>query len=149
MRLIRRFEEILREQHEAGAIRGPLHLALGQEAVAVGACDGLRQSDQVVSNHRGHHHCLAKGAGPDRLFAEILGRRDGYTRGRGGSMHVAVPELGLLGTNGIVGAGLPIAAGAAFGLAVQERDDVVLCFFGEGASSEGTFGETLNLASLW
>jgi TPP-dependent pyruvate/acetoin dehydrogenase alpha subunit len=149
MRLIRRFEELLRDQHAAELVPGPLHLALGQEAVAVGACSALRPSDGIVSTHRGHHHCLAKGASPARLLAEIMGRKDGYTRGRGGSMHVAVPELGLLGTNGIVGAGLPIAVGAAFGAVVQERDDVVVCFFGEGASSEGTFGESLNLASLW
>ncbi len=149
MYMIRRFEEVLRDQHAAGLVPGPLHLALGQEAVAVGACGGLRVTDAIVSTHRGHHHCLAKGASPRRLLAEILGRKDGYTRGRGGSMHVAVPELGLLGTNGIVGAGLPIAVGAAYGFVAQERDDVVVCFFGEGASSEGTFGESLNLGSLW
>jgi TPP-dependent pyruvate/acetoin dehydrogenase alpha subunit len=149
MLLIRRFEEVLREQHALKLVPGPLHLALGQEAVAVGACTDLRQSDAILSTHRGHHHCLAKGARPDRLMAEILGRSDGYSRGRGGSMHVAVPEIGLLGTNGIVGAGLPIATGAAYGFLVQGRDDVVVCFFGEGASSEGVFGEALNLASLW
>jgi TPP-dependent pyruvate/acetoin dehydrogenase alpha subunit len=149
MYLIRRFEELLRDQHAAGLVPGPLHLALGQEAVAVGACAGLRITDAIVSTHRGHHHCLAKGASPRRLLAEILGRKDGYTRGRGGSMHVAVPEIGLLGTNGIVGSGLPIAVGAGYGFIAQERDDVVVCFFGEGASSVGTFGESLNVASLW
>jgi TPP-dependent pyruvate/acetoin dehydrogenase alpha subunit len=149
MLLVRRFEEVALEQHAGGNVPGPLHLALGQEAVAVGACAPLRRSDRIASTHRGHHHCLAKGARPDRLFAEILGRADGYSRGRGGSLHIAIPELGILGTNGVVGGGLPIAAGAAFGLTVQGGDDVVVCFFGEGASSTGAFNEVLNLAALW
>ncbi len=149
MLLIRRFEQVVLEQHGEGNVPGPLHLALGQEAVAVGSCAGLRRTDRIASTHRGHHHCLAKGARPDRLLAEILGRADGYSRGRGGSLHVAIPELGILGTNGVVGGGLPIAAGAAFGLTVEGGDDVVVCFFGEGASSTGAFNEVLNLASLW
>src|SRR6478609_12052045 len=108
MRLIRRFEETAHEQFWAQEVPGPLHLSIGQEAVAVGACWHLRRTDAVLSTHRGHHHCLAKGADPDRLLAELLGRQAGYSRGRGGSMHVAVPEIGLLGTNGVVGGGLPI-----------------------------------------
>ena len=103
MRLSRRFEETVHEQFEEGQVPGPLHLSIGQEAVAVGACFDLRQTDAILSTHRGHHHCLAKGADPDRLMAELLGRTTGYSHGRGGSMHVAVPELGILGTNGIVG----------------------------------------------
>ena len=113
MRLSRRFEETMEAQFDEGQVPGPLHLSIGQEAVAVGGCCHLRTTDAVLSTHRGHHHCLAKGASPDRLMAELLGRTAGYSRGRGGSMHVAIPSIGLLGTNGIVGAGLPIAAGAA------------------------------------
>jgi acetoin:2,6-dichlorophenolindophenol oxidoreductase subunit alpha len=149
MRLSRRFEETVLEQHDEGAVPGPLHLSIGQEAVAVGACFDLRRTDAILSTHRGHHHCLAKGAAPDILMAELLGRTPGYSRGRGGSMHVAVPELGILGTNGIVGGGIPIATGAAYGMQAQGRDDVTICFFGEGACGAGVFGEALNLAALW
>ncbi len=109
----------------------------------------LRETDVIVSTHRGHHHCLAKGARPDRMMAELLGRADGYSRGRGGSMHVAIPEIGLLGTNGIVGGGIPIGTGAALGLQIDGRDDVAICFFGEGAAANGVFSEALNTASLW
>lgn len=149
MRLSRRFEETMHDRHGDGEVPGPLHLSIGQEAVAVGACWGLRDTDAVLSTHRGHHHCLAKGARPDRLMAELLGRTTGYSRGRGGSMHVAMPEIGLLGTNGIVGGGIPIATGAAYGMQAQGRDDVTICFFGEGAVATGPFGEALNLAALW
>lgn len=149
MRLSRRFEETVHEQFHEGSVPGPLHLSIGQEAVAVGGCEGLRTTDAILSTHRGHHHCLAKGARPDRLMAELLGRADGYSRGRGGSMHVAIPAIGLLGTNGIVGAGLPIACGAAYGMQAQERDDVTVCFFGEGATGTGAFGEAINIAALW
>src|SRR6201999_3046254 len=149
MRLSRRFEETVHEQFEEGQVPGPLHLSIGQEAVAVGACFDLRQTDAILSTHRGHHHCLAKGAAPDRLMAELLGRRTGYSHGRGGSMHVAVPELGILGTNGIVGGGIPIAAGAAYGMQAQGRDDVTVCFFGEGATGTGVLGEALTLAARW
>ena len=149
MRLSRRFEETMHDQFGDGQVPGPLHLSIGQEAVAVGACSVLRKTDAVLSTHRGHHHCLAKGASPDRMMAELLGRADGYSRGRGGSMHVAIPEIGLLGTNGIVGAGIPIATGAAYGMQAQGRDDVTVCFFGEGATGTGVFGEALNIAALW
>ena len=149
MRLSRRFEETVHEQFEAGLVPGPLHLSIGQEAVAVGACGDLRVTDAVVSTHRGHHHCLAKGASADRLMAELLGRRSGYSHGRGGSMHISVPEIGLIGTNGIVGGGLPIATGAAYGMQAMGRDDVTVCFFGEGAAGNGVFAEALNVAALW
>jgi TPP-dependent pyruvate/acetoin dehydrogenase alpha subunit len=149
MRLSRRFEQIVEDQFAAGNVPGPLHLSIGQEAVAVGVCDGLRPTDVITSTHRGHHHCIAKGASVQRMMAELLGRRDGYSHGRGGSMHIAVPEVGLLGTNGVVGGGIPIATGAAFGLQVQGRDDVAVCFFGEGAAATGGFSEALNIASLW
>jgi TPP-dependent pyruvate/acetoin dehydrogenase alpha subunit len=149
MRLSRRFEETVHEQFNDGNVPGPLHLSIGQEAVAVGSCSPLREGDVIVSTHRGHHHCLAKGARADRMMAELLGRADGYSRGRGGSMHVAIPEIGLLGTNGIVGGGIPIGTGAALGIQIAERDDVAVCFFGEGAAANGVFGEALNTASLW
>jgi TPP-dependent pyruvate/acetoin dehydrogenase alpha subunit len=149
MRLSRRFEETVHDQFHEGQVPGPLHLSIGQEAVAIGASEGLRVTDAVLSTHRGHHHCLAKGAKPDRLMAELLGRRDGYSHGRGGSMHIAIPSIGLLGTNGIVGAGLPIATGAAYGIQAQGRDDVCVCFFGEGATGTGAFGEAINIAALW
>jgi acetoin:2,6-dichlorophenolindophenol oxidoreductase subunit alpha len=149
MRLSRRFEETVHEQFHEGNVPGPLHLSIGQEAVAVGGIWPLRETDVIVSTHRGHHHCLAKGARPDRMMAELLGRADGYSRGRGGSMHVAIPEIGLLGTNGIVGGGIPIGTGAALGLQIDGRDDVAICFFGEGAAANGVFSEALNTASLW
>jgi hypothetical protein len=149
MRRIRRFEETVLEQHGLGNVPGPLHLSIGQEAVAVGTCSQLRETDVILSTHRGHHHILAKGARSDRLMAELLGRSDGYSRGRGGSMHVAIPSLGIIGTNGIVGGGLPIGAGLAYGMQVLKRDDVAVCFFGEGAAATGNFGEAINIASLW
>ena len=149
MRLSRRFEETVHEQFHEGNVPGPLHLSIGQEAVAVGGCWPLRDTDVIVSTHRGHHHCLAKGAKADRMMAELLGRADGYSLGRGGSMHVAIPEIGLLGTNGIVGGGIPIGTGAALGLQIEGRDDVAVAFFGEGAAANGGFGEALNTASLW
>ena len=149
MRLSRRFEETVHEQFHEGNVPGPLHLSIGQEAVAVGGCWPLVEGDVIVSTHRGHHHCLAQGARPDRMMAELLGRVDGYSRGRGGSMHIAIPELGLLGTNGIVGGGIPIGTGAALGLQIDERPNVCVCFFGEGAAANGVLGEALNTASLW
>lgn len=149
MVLIRRFEEAAAAENDAGRIPGPLHLSLGQEAVAVGVCGALRETDTVTSTHRGHHHCLAKGVDPQRLMAELLGRQAGWARGLGGSMHIVVPEVGLLGTNGIVGGGIPIAVGAAYSAQVRGTDDVTVCFFGEGAAATGAFGEALNFAGLW
>ena len=149
MRLSRRFEETMHDQFGDGAVPGPLHLSIGQEAVAVGGCAHLRRTDAVLSTHRGHHHCIAKGASIERLMAELLGREAGYSRGRGGSMHIAVPEVGIVGTNGIVGAGLPIATGAAYGMQAKGVDDVTVCFFGEGAVGTGAFGEAINIAALW
>jgi len=149
MRLSRRFEETMDGQFGEGQVPGPLHLSIGQEAVAVGGCTHLRRTDSVLSTHRGHHHAIAKGGRPDRLMAELLGREAGYCRGRGGSMHISIPEIGFVGTNGIVGAGLPIATGAAYASQVRERDDVTVCFFGEGATGTGAFGEAINIAALW
>lgn len=146
---IRRFEEAALEHYRAGRVPGPLHLSLGQEAVAVGVCAALDEDDVVISTHRGHHHCLAKGAPPERMMAEILGRVDGWARGRGGSMHLIAPEFGVLGTNGIVGGGIPIAVGAAYAFMAAAQLRVSVCFFGEGAAATGAFGEALNLAALW
>lgn len=149
MLLCRRFEQVIEEQFSAGNVPGPLHLSIGQEAVAVGACSQLRITDVITSTHRGHHHCIAKGADVSRMMAELLGRSDGYSHGRGGSMHLVDTSVGILGTNGIVGGGIPIATGAAMGMQLRGGDDVALCFFGEGATSTGGFGEALNVASLW
>ncbi len=149
MLTIRRFEENAVALFEHGHIRGNVHPCIGQEAVSVGVCANLRRDDYMTSTHRGHGNCLAKGADPRIMMAELLGRRTGYCKGKGGSMHIADFEGGNLGANGIVGGGFPIAAGA--GISIQNRgtDQVVACFFGDGASNQGTFHESLNLAALW
>jgi acetoin:2,6-dichlorophenolindophenol oxidoreductase subunit alpha len=149
MYLIRRFEEGAEDAYMRGLIHGTMHLSIGQEASAVGACMDLRNSDYITSTHRGHGHCIAKGADPKLMFAEFFGKEEGYCRGRGGSMHIADVESGNLGANGIVGGGLPIAVGAALAIKKQKRDDVTLCFFGDGASNEGAFHEALNMAAIW
>ncbi len=149
MYLIRRFEEGAEDAYMRGLIHGTMHLSIGQEASAVGACMDLRKSDYITSTHRGHGHCIAKGADPKLMFAEFFGKEEGYCRGRGGSMHIADVESGNLGANGIVGGGLPIAVGAALAIRKQKRDDVALCFFGDGASNEGAFHEALNMAAIW
>jgi acetoin:2,6-dichlorophenolindophenol oxidoreductase subunit alpha len=149
MYLIRRFEEGAEDAYMRGLIHGTMHLSIGQEASAVGACMDLRRSDYITSTHRGHGHCIAKGADPRLMFAEFFGKEEGYCRGRGGSMHIADVESGNLGANGIVGGGLPIAVGAALAIRKQKRDDVALCFFGDGASNEGAFHEALNMAAIW
>lgn len=149
MLLIRGFEERMLKLDNAGEVPGPLHLSIGQEAVAVGAVGALEDRDYIVSTHRGHHHCIAKGIPLARTVAELLGRKDGWARGRGGSMHLIAPDSGILGTNGIVGGGLPIGVGAGYAMQASGRDSVVMVFFGEGASSTGAFGEALNMASLW
>jgi pyruvate dehydrogenase E1 component alpha subunit len=149
MHLIRRFEEGAEEAYMRGLIHGTMHLSIGQEASAVGATMALRQSDYITSTHRGHGHCIGKGADPKLMFAEFFGKEEGYCRGRGGSMHIADVSTGNLGANGIVGGGLPIAVGAALAIRKQKRDSVALCFFGDGASNEGAFHEALNMAGLW
>lgn len=149
MYLIRRFEEGAEDAYTRGLIHGTMHLSIGQEASAVGACMDLRKSDYITSTHRGHGHCIAKGADPKLMFAEFFGKEEGYCRGRGGSMHIADVESGNLGANGIVGGGLPIAVGAALAIKKQKRDDVAICFFGDGASNEGAFHEALNMAAIW
>ncbi len=149
MRLIRLFEEGAEQAYMRGLIHGTMHLSIGQEASAVGACVGLTRTDQITSTHRGHGHCIAKGADPARMFAEFFGREEGYCRGRGGSMHIADVAQGNLGANGIVGGGLPIAVGAALAIRQQKRADVAMCFFGDGASNQGAFHESMNMAALW
>lgn len=146
---IRRFEERTSEEFQKRAIPGVVHSYIGQEAVAVGVCACLRPEDRIVSTHRGHGHCIAKGADPRRMMAELYGRRDGYCKGKGGSMHIADFSIGMLGANGIVGAGLPIAVGAGLAAKLEGRGRVVVCFFGDGATQEGTFHESMNLASTW
>jgi pyruvate dehydrogenase E1 component alpha subunit len=132
-----------------GLIHGTMHLSIGQEASAVGSTMALRKTDYITSTHRGHGHCIGKGADPKLMFAEFFGKEEGYCRGRGGSMHIADVESGNLGANGIVAGGIPIAVGAALAIKKQKRDDVALCFFGDGATNEGAFHEALNMASIW
>lgn len=149
MYLIRRFEEGAEDSYARGLIHGTMHLSIGQEASAVASCIGLAADDKITSTHRGHGHCIAKGADVGRMFAEFFGKETGYCRGRGGSMHIADVKTGNLGANGIVGGGLPIAVGAALSAKRLGRPDVTLCFFGDGANNEGAFHEALNMASVW
>lgn len=146
---IRRVEERLTELFSGGKIPGFIHVSIGQEAVAAGVCSCLDPEDSILTTHRGHGHALAKGIDLNRFMAEIHGRRSGFCKGKSGSMHVADREMGVVGSNGIVGGGLPIALGTA--LASQYRHDktVTVCFFGDGASNQGTFHESLNIAALW
>lgn len=146
---VRLFEQRTAELYAAGAVPGFVHVSVGQEGSSVGACWPLRDTDGIVSNHRGHGHCLAKGADMEAMFAELMGKSTGTGGGLGGSMHIADFVRGVYGANGIVGAGLPIAVGVAQGMRQQRRDDVVVVFFGDGAVAQGTFHEALNLAALW
>ncbi len=149
MLLIRRFEERAAELRMAGFIPGFLHPSIGQEAVAVGVCGALGRGDVITSTHRGHGHMLARGADPGRMYAELYARQDGYNRAKGGSLHMIDTELGFLGANGIVGGGIPLATGAALQLKRSGSGCVAVSFFGDGATNEGAFHESLNLASLW
>lgn len=149
MMLIRRFEEGAEESYTRGLIHGTMHLSIGQEASAVGSCMALSDHDKITSTHRGHGHCIAKGADVARMFAEFFGKETGYCRGRGGSMHIADVTKGNLGANGIVGGGLPIAVGAALSAKRLKTGSVAVCFFGDGANNEGAFHEALNMASIW
>ncbi|KQV12096.1 pyruvate dehydrogenase [Kitasatospora sp. Root187] len=149
IRLIRGFEELALELVASGDIVGGTHPYIGQEAVAVGVCSALRPEDRLTSTHRGHGHVLAKGADPARLLAELTGREGGLNRGRGGSMHAADLSLGILGANGIVGAGAPIAVGAAWAAQLAGEPRVVVSFFGDGALNQGVLLESFNLAAMW
>jgi TPP-dependent pyruvate/acetoin dehydrogenase alpha subunit len=146
---IRLFEEQVNELYIRALMPGLAHLYSGEEAVAVGICEALRIDDYITSTHRGHGHCLAKGASPDRMFAELLGKEAGYCRGKGGSMHIADPATGNLGANAIVGGSVGIATGAAFAARRLGNGRVAVCFFGEGALGQGSLYEVMNLAQLW
>ena len=146
---IRRFEETGMEMYRKGFIRGYFHAYSGQEAIATGACATLRRDDYIVSTHRGHGHCIAKGADIRLMMAELFGKVDGYAGGRGGSMHISDYESGNIGANGIVGGGIPLAAGVGLGIRQEGSNRVVVCFFGDGAPNNGVFAETLNLASVY
>lgn len=149
MHLIRQFEEGAEESYMRGLIHGTMHLSIGQEASAMGICLPLTNDDQITSTHRGHGHCIAKGADVGKMFAEFFGKTTGYCRGRGGSMHIADVTTGNLGANGIVGGGIPIAVGAALTSKQLKTGKVVVSFFGDGANNEGAFHEALNMASIW
>jgi len=146
---IRLFEEKIFELYAQNLVPGTIHLYAGEEAVAVGVCSSLRKDDYITSTHRGHGHCIAKGADLKRTMAEILGKKTGYCKGKGGSMHIADFNVGMLGATAVVGAGLPIAVGAGLSIQLRKTDQVVVCFFGEGASNQGTFHESINMASVW
>src|SRR5690242_8148613 len=146
---IRLFEEQVNDLYTRALMPGLAHLYSGEEAVAVGICEALNIDDYITSTHRGHGHCLAKGASPDRMFAELLGREAGYCRGKGGSMHIADPATGNLGANAIVGGSVGIATGAAFAAKRLRNGKVAVCFFGEGALGQGSLYEVMNLAQLW
>jgi pyruvate dehydrogenase E1 component alpha subunit len=146
---IRHFENRVKDLFAAGEMPGFVHLYLGEEAVAVGACSALKDDDYITSTHRGHGHILAKGGEMKYMMAELYGKATGYNKGKGGSMHIAWPKLGILGANGIVGGGIPIATGAAFSAKYRKSGQVAVCFFGDGAASEGTFHESINIASAF
>ncbi|GAA2021880.1 thiamine pyrophosphate-dependent dehydrogenase E1 component subunit alpha [Nocardioides kribbensis] len=146
---IRRFEEAVDDLFARGLMHGTMHLSIGQEASATGACMALRSDDAITSTHRGHGHCIGKGADLTRMMAELLAKETGYCRGRGGSMHIADVATGNLGANGIVAGGIPIATGAALAYQLRGEDRVVACFFGDGAANEGAFHEAVNLAAIW
>ena len=146
---IRHFEERVKNLFAAGELPGFVHLYLGQEAVAAGACATLREDDYITSTHRGHGHIIAKGGDMKRMMAELYAKVTGYNKAKGGSLHIADPSLGILGANGIVGAGIPIATGAALSAKLRKTDQVALCFFGDGATGQGTFHEAINLASAF
>jgi len=149
MLTIRRFEERASKEYKKGSVPGLVHSYIGQEAVATGVCANLRKDDRIVSNHRGHGHLIAKGADIRRMMAEIYGKKSGYCKGKGGSMHIADFGIGILGANGIVAAGLPIATGAALAAHLEGKNRIAVVFFGDGACQEGEFQESLNLASIW
>src|ERR1700681_4062121 len=149
MMSIRLFEEQVNDLYTRALMPGLAHLYIGEEAVAVGVCEALRSDDYITSTHRGHGHCVAKGAAPDRMFAELLGKEAGYCKGKGGSMHIADPDTGNLGANAIVAGSTGIAPGAAFTAKRLGTGQVAVCFFGEGAMGQGVLYEVMNLAALW
>lgn len=149
MLLIRAFEETAEQLYFQGLIHGTMHLSIGQEGSATGAILALQPDDYILSTHRGHGHCIAKGAQASGMMAEFMGKETGYCRGRGGSMHIADVSTGNLGANGIVAGGVPMAAGVGLSIQMQKQNRVILVFFGDGAANEGAFHESLNIASIW
>jgi TPP-dependent pyruvate/acetoin dehydrogenase alpha subunit len=149
MQTIRRFEERASDDFHAGHIYGVVHCYIGEEAIAVGVCSALNRDDQIISTHRGHGHCIAKGADLDRMMAELYGREAGYCKGKGGSMHIADFGIGMLGANGIVAGGIPIVTGAGLAAQLEGKGRVAVSFFGDGASNAGPFHESLNIAAAW
>jgi len=149
MLLIRRFEEKVNWLFTRDLLPGTSHLCIGQEAVAVGAVSALTKDDYVISTHRGHGHFLAKGAELNKLYAELMGKNSGYCRGKGGTQHLCATDINFLGTNGITGGGIPIATGVGLSIKLSRSDKVVMSFFGDGASNQGTFHESINMASVW
>lgn len=149
MSKIRAFEENANELYTGAKMPGLTHLYIGEEAIAVGICEALRRDDYITSTHRGHGHCLAKGATLDKMFAELLGKEAGYCHGKGGSMHIADQETGNLGANAIVGGSAGIATGAALSIKMRASDQVAVCFFGDGAMGQGLLYESMNMAQLW
>jgi pyruvate dehydrogenase E1 component alpha subunit len=146
---IRRFEEKVYQLFTQNLIPGTMHLYIGEEAIAVGVCATLIPTDYITSTHRGHGHCIAKGASLKKMMAEIFGKRTGYCKGKGGSMHITDKSIGMLGANAVVGGAIPIATGAGLTCKLKYPDRVVACFFGDGASNQGTFHEAINLAAVW
>ena len=146
---IRTFEERVSREFAAGNIPGFVHLYIGEEATASGACANLGPDDYITSTHRGHGHLIAKGGKTDLMMAELFGKKTGYCKGKGGSMHIADADIGILGANGIVGGGIPVAGGAALSAQMRGTDQAVICFLGDGASNRGTFHEGVNLAACW
>ena len=149
MLLIRKFEEKIDWLFARSLLPGTAHLCIGQEAVAVGAMAAINEDDLIISTHRGHGHLLAKDADPRRLMCEVMGREPGYCKGIGGTQHLCALEISFLGTNGITAGGIPVATGAGLALKLQKKNQIVLCFFGDGATNQGTFHESLNMASIW
>jgi len=149
MLTIREFEEAAQDLYTRTLIPGMLHISVGQEAVAVGVCAAIRENDYITSTHRGHGHCIAKGADVGRMFAELFGKADGYCRGKGGSMHIANPDVGNLGANAIVGGSIPIATGAALSAQLRGMGQLAVCFFGDGALNQGVLSESMNYAAIW
>ena len=149
MLLIRKFEERVSRLYADGEIPGFVHLYIGEEAIAVGVCSNLNKDDFITSTHRGHGHLIAKGGNPRLMMAELFGKKTGYCKGKGGSMHIADLDLGILGANGIVGGGIPIAVGAAYSAYLRGTSQVAIAFFGDGASNKGVFHESLNMSSAW
>jgi len=149
MLAIRQFDQRALELYREGVMRGTTHPYIGMEGVAVGTCAALRPGDRITSTHRGHGHCLAKGGDPRLMMAELLGKATGYCKGKGGSMHIADVDAGILGANGIVGGGIGLATGAALAAQLAGRDEVTVCFFGDGALNQGVLHESANLAAIW